>query len=869
MSFQLMPLRHLSAPNAPADSWPAGGGECGRLIRERDWSNSGLGPVASWPAALRITVSNMLGSPVPQVLMWGSSHVMLYNDGYIDIAGCRHPQALGGLVEQTWPEVWDWNRDILARGFAGEVVGYRDQPVTLHRNGRDEHLYFDLFYTPVRDEAGRVEGVLCTVIDNSARVKAEQEAGRREAEMRLLTNALPVMIAYFDRDLVCRFANTALADFLGMKPDDVLGRHWRELAGPDGAERAPLVGRALAGAPMQTETTLIHRDGSARRVEIRYIPRIGSDGSVAGFQSLTFDVEERVRREEALAVSNSRFRSAMDAVHGVLWTTDGDGRMVDEQPGWAALTGQRAEDYAGYGWTTAVHPADVEPTLAAWRRAIETGAPYAFEHRVRRFDNQWRVFLIRAVRSLSPEGRVIGWVGVHTDITERRAAEEALREQAAALTRQIAHRRHAEEQLRQLNETLEARIVAEIAERRQAEMALVQAQKMETIGQLTGGIAHDFNNLLQIVSGNLQLLERDVAGDEKAYRRVANAMAGVERGAKLASQLLAFGRRQALEPRTVNIARLIHGMDAILRRAVGEAVAIEWEIADALWNTFVDPARVENALLNLVINARDAMEGQGRLTIALANATLPAGDEHVAGDYVRLSVADTGSGMPPEIADRVFEPFFSTKREGKGTGLGLSMVYGFVRQSGGHVVLKTAPARGTTVELYFPRAAGAEEDERIVGEAEAVGGTETVLVVEDDEAVRATVVEMFRDLGYTVLTAASADAALAILADDRSIDLVFTDVVMPGRIDSAAMARAAQAGRPDLAVLFTSGYAEDGAGNGIVHGGRLDPGLELLPKPYSREALARRVRQVLARRGRAADEPLLSIPPHQSPGVHR
>ncbi|MFS0773630.1 PAS domain-containing protein [Sphingomonas sp. 1P08PE] len=840
-------MRHLFAPSEPAEAWPAGGGECGRLIRDRDWSATSLGPIQTWPPALRVTVSNLLGSPVPQVLVWGDDHTVLYNDGYVEIAGAAHPAVLGAGIAAPDGAIWHWSHDILRRGMAGEVVAFRDQPLAPPRATAADTLFFDLFYTPVRHEDGMVGGVLCTLIDNTARVGAEREAGRREAELRELTDALPVLITYFDRDLICRFANSYFTEFLGLRPDDVIGRSWSEIAAGQGAAaRLPLVRRALAGERVSAEAIITHRNGSRRRVEIQYVPRIEADGTVAGLQSLTFEVEKRVRREEALNASNNRFRAAMDAVHGVLWTNDAEGRMTGEQPGWTALTGQGPDDYAGYGWTRAIHPADVEPTVVAWRRSVESNTPFVFEHRVRRFDGQWRVFLIRAVPTPDDAGVTNGWVGVHTDITEQRAAEEALREHATALTRQIAQRRHAEEQLRQLNETLEARIAAEIADRRQAEAALIQAQKMEMIGQLTGGVAHDFNNLLQIVSGNLQLLDRDLAGQERARRRVTNAMAGVERGAKLAGQLLAFGRRQALEPRIVDVARLVDGMDEILRRAVGEGVVIERSVVAAPWNTFIDPGRIENALLNLAINARDAMDGQGRLTIEIGNATLPAQGDVAAGDYVRLAVGDTGSGMPPAIAERVFEPFFSTKREGKGSGLGLSMVYGFVRQSGGHVELRTVEGEGTVFALFLPRATGEIQADRATVAVAAIGGDETVLVVEDDEGVRTTVVELFRDLGYTVLTAADAVQALGVLDGPEQIDLLFTDVIMPGPLTSAAMARQARERRPDLAVLFTSGYAEDG----IVHGGRLDPGLALLPKPYSREVLARRVRQVLGERAR-------------------
>jgi CheY-like chemotaxis protein len=358
--------------------------------------------------------------------------------------------------------------------------------------------------------------------------------------------------------------------------------------------------------------------------------------------------------------------------------------------------------------------------------------------------------------------------------------------------------------------------------------------------------------LLQVISGNLQLLEMNGEDGERERRDhmrryIASARSAVEKGAKLASYLLAFGRRQPLEPKVVRISRVVTGMEDMLRRALGEEIQVELVISGGLWNTAVDVAQVENAVLNLAINARDAMGGAGRLTIEASNAMLDdlycrTHADVAPGQYVMLAVTDTGSGMPPEVLGRAFEPFFSTKVEGKGTGLGLSMVYGFVKQSGGHVKIYSEPGQGTTVKIYLPRTMAAEDALAPVdAQAPAVGGTETVLVAEDDEAVRTTVVEMLTELGYRVLKACDAASALAVIESGVPIDLLFTDVVMPGTLRSPDMARMARERLPNLAVLFTSGYTE----NAIVHGGRLDPGVELLGKPYTRESLARRIRQVL------------------------
>lgn len=438
-----------------------------------------------------------------------------------------------------------------------------------------------------------------------------------------------------------------------------------------------------------------------------------------------------------------------------------------------------------------------------------------------------------------------------------------LRMDSEALETRVASR------TRELEES-NAKLTAEIEHRTGLEAMLVQSQKMEAIGNLTGGVAHDFNNLLQVIGGNLQLLSREVRGNEKAQARVEKAMAGVARGAHLSSQLLSFGRRQPLEPKVVSVGRLIRGMDDLLRRTIGEGVQIETIVGGGLWNTLVDPTNLENAILNLAINARDAMEGHGHLTIEAGNAFLDDAyaDRHAevaAGQYVQVSVTDTGTGMEPEILAKAFEPFFSTKPQGKGTGLGLSMVFGFVKQSGGHIKVYSEPGQGTTVKLYLPRSNHAEDGPHVEDTGPVVGGAETVFVVEDDDAVRDTVIASLEELGYRVLKAPDAQSALVVFESGVTVDLLFTDVVMPGPLKSAELARKAKELLPQLSVLFTSGYTE----NSIVHGGRLDEGVNLLSKPYSRDMLARKIRQVLARDGKMpkhdAPPPQPEIEPENAP----
>jgi signal transduction histidine kinase/DNA-binding response OmpR family regulator len=445
-------------------------------------------------------------------------------------------------------------------------------------------------------------------------------------------------------------------------------------------------------------------------------------------------------------------------------------------------------------------------------------------------------------------------IGVLVDAFNSMLAEVGNRSQALeasnkALQHEMTERQAAEEALRLLNNTLEERIVERTTELEKAHAQLRQSQKLEAVGQLTGGVAHDFNNVLQVITGNLQLLKMSLAGNPETQRRLETAAFAADRGAKLSSQLLAFARRQPLQPVAANLSRILRGMDDLLRRALGESVQVETVVAGGLWTTLVDPHQLENVILNLAINARDAMKGEGKLTLELGNAMLD--DDYVAsepdvspGQYVMLAISDTGSGMPPEIMARAFEPFFTTKREGEGTGLGLSMAYGFVKQSQGHIRIYSEVGIGTTIKLYLPRSTQPEVEINNMRSEPLVGGVETVLVVEDDAIVQATVVDMLSGLGYRVLKANDGQSALNILQSGIPVDLLFTDVVMPGPVRSVDLARQAKHLFPNIEVLFTSGYTQ----NAIVHGGRLDAGVELISKPYRREELARKVRQMFARK---------------------
>ncbi|MFZ3236728.1 MAG: ATP-binding protein, partial [Stellaceae bacterium] len=417
-----------------------------------------------------------------------------------------------------------------------------------------------------------------------------------------------------------------------------------------------------------------------------------------------------------------------------------------------------------------------------------------------------------------------------------------------ASQRELAARRSAEQKLHELNETLEQRVVEEFNRREQAEEALRQAQKLEAVGQLTGGIAHDFNNLLTVIMGNLDHLERVLPANREYRRIIAAALRGASRAAMLTQRLLAFSRRQPLMPQVVSVNHLVAGMSDLFRRTIGEAIQIETVLAGGLWPTFVDGNQLENALINLAVNARDAMPEGGKLTIETANSYLDEAyaamhSEVEPGQYVGTFVTDTGVGMASNIVNQVFEPFFTTKEVGHGTGLGLSQVYGFVKQSGGHVKIYSEVGQGTTVRLYLPRYRGPDgvADERAEARELPRGRAETVLVVEDDPDVRDYTSGMVGDLGYNVLTAEDGASALRLLDAHREVQLLFTDVGLPGGMNGRQLADQALRRQPRLKVLYTTGYAR----NAIVHQGRLDPRVDVVFKPFSYTDLAAKIRHVL------------------------
>jgi PAS domain S-box-containing protein len=486
-----------------------------------------------------------------------------------------------------------------------------------------------------------------------------------------------------------------------------------------------------------------------------------------------------------------------------------------------------------------IHPEDRARTMALISRTVETGAPYETEYRVHGA-GEMRTIIARGHIETRPSGQRF-FSGALIDITEEKAAEDKLLEQTRALEG--------------LNATLEQRVESEVAQRIKAEDALRQAQKMEAIGQLTGGVAHDFNNLLTVIMGGLDTIRRAKPEDTARIKRAADmALVGTQRAASLTSRLLAFSRRQPLAPKPLELNGLVRDMTELLHRTLGETIELEAVMASRLWAIEVDQNQLESAILNLAVNARDAMPEGGKLTIETANTSLDQSyferdAEVIPGQYVMASISDNGAGMSKDTLARAFEPFYTTKEVGRGTGLGLSMVYGFVKQSGGHVTLYSEEGHGTTVKLYFPRYMGKlDAATDVVSEpVPPASSGEVILVVEDSEDVRAYSVSILRELGYQVLEASNADDALDIIRQMCRIDLLFTDVVLPGK-NGRVLVEAAKSIRGNLPVLYTTGYSR----NAIVHHGRLDPDTDLISKPFTFDQLAIRVRDVIDRSLREA-----------------
>jgi PAS domain S-box-containing protein len=675
------------------------------------------------------------------------------------------------------------------------------------RNG--EYHWMRSRAQPRRDEAGRIIKWYGSTEDIHEQKLAEADLRASEARFRVITEAMPQIVWSTLPDGHHDFYNARWYEFTGVPAGSTDGEGWNAVFHPDDQPRAWAVwNRSLeTGEPYEIEYRLRHHSGVYRWVLGRALPVRDEAGRIIRWLGTCTDIDDQVRAREMLAAYRSELERQVEErtrERDRIWNLSEDlfavmgfdGYLKSVNPAWSRLLGYDEATLLSTHVSQIAHPDDL-PRVAGLVEKLQAGAVVrGFEDRLRAADGRY----VTISWTCSPAGDMFYATG--RDVTREREREEQLR----------------------------------------------QAQKMEAVGQLTGGVAHDFNNLLQIVVGNLEILQRNLPADAARLRRSTdNAMQGARRAATLTERLLAFSRRQPLTPRPVEPNKLVAGMSELLARALDETIALETVLGAGIWRVEVDANQLEAAILNLAVNARDAMPEGGKLTVETSNTYLDEAYvrqnvEVAQGQYVVICVTDTGAGMEKEAVARAFEPFFTTKEVGKGTGLGLSQVYGFVKQSGGHVKIYSEPGEGTTVKIYLPRHLG-EAVEEVAQEASATPeGVECVLVVEDDESVRDYTVEALRELGYRVLEATSGPSALLLLKNaDQPVDLLFTDVVLPGGLNGEQLALQARELRPDLKVLFTTGYAR----NAIVHQGRLEAGVQLITKPFSYADLAARVRDIL------------------------
>jgi PAS domain S-box-containing protein len=618
-----------------------------------------------------------------------------------------------------------------------------------------------------------------------------------------------VMILVLNSDATVRLINRHGCRILGYAdPGDIVGKPWIDVCIPgrlrDEIRRAhsEFVGPERVTIEFHT-SPVVTRTGEERVIAWHNSILTDEEGRLTGSLHSGDDITERLRIEENLRSSEERFRSIFSAVsEGIFIVDAATGAFAEVNEPGAVMYGYAPEEMIGLNIqsiSSNVRPYTQSDAMGWIEKAAITGRRQQFDWHCKAKDG--RLFWGEvSLRFAFISGRQVV-LSIVRDVTDRRAIEEQLR----------------------------------------------QVQKMDAIGQLTGGMAHDFNNLLTVILSNAETLAEELDGNADLRALAEMTRTAAERGAELTNSLLTFARRQALDPQNININKLMVGMDSLLRRTLGGEIEIELVHGKSLWQASVDPVQLESALLNLALNARDAMPNGGKLTIETTNADIDFGDseandEVTPGRYVLLCVSDTGTGMSAEVAARAFDPFFSTKGVGKGTGLGLSMVYGFVKQSGGHIRIYSEVGLGTSFKVYLPRSAGAESPAEIPRARESTPiGTETILAVEDDDLVRAHTERVLRALGYNLLIASNGPEAMTILERGEHIDLLFTDVVMPGGMGGQQLADKACALRPALKVLFTSGYTD----NALVHHGRLDPGVHLIRKPYRKKDLALKLRQLL------------------------
>jgi PAS domain S-box-containing protein len=786
-------------------------GEMARRIRDMDWSNTPLGGSETWPESLKLVVAIILAAGFPMAVRWGPELVLIYNDAYRPILRDKHPEALGRPLREVWweiyPELGPLNEAIL-RGEC-EAFFAEDQPWIRREEAVVEDARFTISYSPIPDETAPngIGGILTTCVETTERV-------RKEEALRVLNDTLEAEIAERtrERDRIWQVSedllgvsnfdgyfisvNPAWTALLGWTEDEIKRIPVGELRHPDDAAHSMEGRRRLAqGVPtVRMENRFRHKDGSWRWI----------DWTMTVESGLIYLIGRHVTTEKlaagALRDSERQFRLFTEAVTDyALIRLDAQGVVSGWNAGAQRIKGYTEREILGHHFSCFYTAADRAAGVPD--RALATAARFgtysADSWRVRKDGSLFFAsVVIDAIRD--EEGKLIGFAKITRDITERREAEAKLQ---------------------------------------RAQEQLAQSQKMEALGQLTGGIAHDFNNMIMVVSGNAQLLKQRLR-DQKNLRSIEAIEVAASRGETLTRQLLAFSRRQALNFTVISLRQRFAAFRDLLASPARGDIGLLIDIRRNIWPVVVDVHELELALINLVVNARDAMPDGGNITITAKNVRLQPEDtpEHLSGEFVALMVMDTGSGIPADVLPKVFEPFFTTKQPDKGTGLGLSQVYGLTRQSGGTVTISSEVGEGTTVTMYLPRSHRPVSQQSVV-DAEPPPGRETVLLVEDNPDVQEVASLLLEELGYRIVCVQSAAAALQLLASGEEIDLVFTDVIMPGEFDGLALARRVREEYPDIAVLLTSGYAR--ALN------TLEAGFPVLRKPYQLATLARAIRNAL------------------------
>jgi PAS domain S-box-containing protein len=815
----------------------AGGGEMGALMRAYDWSVSPLGKPETWPQSLRTALRILLNTNHPMFIWWGEGLIQFYNDAYRQTMGPeRHPSALGQGGRECWAEIWDIIGPQIEQVMSGGgATWHENRLVPVTRRGRLEQVYWTYGFSPIDEDDG-IGGVLVVCRDVTNDYLAATALREREAELARVQQL--GRIGGLEVDLRAGFRNRRSPEYLlihGLPQEAAEESHedWVRRIHPEDREVTERKFRdAVAGnaRDYNVQYRIIRPiDGETRWISVKSTIERDEQGRAIRLVGAHTDVTEQMVAQQALRQSEERYRKLADQLAELnatlaqrveektrerdrIWNVSQDLLVVADRngvwrtvnPAWTRTLGWSEAELLNRTSEWLEHPDDGGLTRAEVSKLIHGNLTARFEGRFRHKDGSYRW---------------LSWTGVPDQDHIYAVARDVTAEKAAA------------ERLRATEE------------------ALLQSQKMEAVGQLTGGIAHDFNNLLTGIVGSLDLLQTRLnqGRTDNVARYINAAMTSANRAAALTHRLLAFARRQPLIPKSTDVNQLVVSLEDLLRRTIGETIDLEIAASDDLWCTLCDPNQLESALLNLAINARDAMPDGGKLTISTANARLDSVTAETPalspGDYVCIAVTDSGVGMSAEVAARAFDPFFTTKPIGQGTGLGLSMIYGFARQSNGHVTIDSKIGQGTSVKLYLPRHHGdvAALHAFAVKAAEPAATGETVLVVEDEPVVRAVILEMLAEQGYRTLEAVDGPSGLRILRDRERIDLLVTDVGLPG-MNGRQLADQARETRPDLKILFITGYAESVA----IADGFLQPGMEMITKPFDLENLSQRIREMVS-----------------------